>query len=117
MLAGLPAAQVRALYPDRASFASRWETTAITTPGQLRAELSRTRERGWAVEEGDVTPNFASVAVAAHDHRGLPVAGVALTFLGHKIDDERRAELVGHVRRTAEVLTRRLHGAVPGGGD
>mgnify|MGYP002652757584 CR=1 FL=1 len=44
------------------------------------------------------------------------VAGVALTFLGHKIDDERRAELVGHVRRTAEALTRRLHGAVPGGG-
>ena len=116
MLAGLPPAQVRALYPDRDSFASRWESTAITTPGQLRAELSRTRERGWAVEEGDVTPNFASVAVAAHDHRRLPVAGVALTFLGHRIDDERRAELVGHVRRTAEALTRRLHGAVPGGG-
>ena len=80
---------------------------------QLRAELSRTRERGWAVDEGDVTPNFASVAVAAHDHRGLPVAGVALTILAHKIDDERRAELVGHVRRTAEALTRRLHGAAP----
>ena len=41
------------------------------------------------------------------------MAGVALTFLAHKIDDERRVELVGHVRRTAEALTRRLHGAAP----
>ena len=113
MLADLPAAQVRALYPDRASFASRWESTVITTPSQLRAELERTRARGWAVEEGDVTPNFASVAVAAHDHRGLPVAAVTLTFLGHRTDEDRRADLVAQLRRTADTLTRRLHGAAP----
>lgn len=113
MLADLPAAQVRALYPDRASFASRWESTVITTPSQLRAELERTHARGWAVEEGDVTPNFASVAVAAHDHRGLPVAAVTLTFLGHRTDEDRRAELVAQLRRNADTLTRRLHGAAP----
>lgn len=115
MLADLPPAQVRALYPDRAAFASRGESTAITGPSLLRAELQRTRARGWAVEDGDVTPDFASVAVAAHDHRGLPVAGLAVTFLSHRVDEERRRELVGHLRRTADALSARLHGPRPAG--
>jgi DNA-binding IclR family transcriptional regulator len=111
MLAGLPPAQVRALYPDRSAFASRTSGTAVTSPSRLRAELARTRARGWAVEDGDVTPDFASVAVAAHDHRGLPVAGLAVTFLAHRVDEDRRQELVGHLRRTAGALSARLHGS------
>ncbi|WP_416385010.1 IclR family transcriptional regulator [Tersicoccus mangrovi] len=111
MLADLPPAQVRALYPNRDAFSTRWEHTTITTPSRLRAELDRTRARGWAVEEGDVTPEFASVAVAAHDHRGLPVAGVALTFLSHRVDEERRRALVDELRRTADALSTRLHGS------
>lgn len=117
MLADLPPAQVRALYPNRAAFSSRHtapdERTGIITPSRLRAELDRTRARGWAVEEGDVTPDFASVAVAAHDHRGLPVAGLALTFLSHRVEEERRRELVSHLRRTADALSARLHGPGP----
>ena len=76
MLAELPPPQVRALYPNREAFTSRWEHTEINGPSRLRAELERTRARGWATEDGDVTPDFASVAVAARDHRGLPVAGL-----------------------------------------
>ncbi|OMH34386.1 IclR family transcriptional regulator [Tersicoccus sp. Bi-70] len=110
MLADLPAAQVRALYPNRDAFSSRWEHTVVTSPSRLRAELDRTRARGWAVEEGDVTPEFASVAVAAHDHRGLPVAGIALTFLSHRVDEDRRRDLVAHLRQTADALSTRLHG-------
>ena len=113
MLAALPAAQVRALFPDRAAFTSRWESTTITGPGKLRGELERTRERGYATEEGDVTPDFASVAVAARDHRGLPVAGLAITFLAHRVDEGRRLELVDELRRTADALTTRLHGPRP----
>lgn len=111
MLAGLPAAQVWALYPDRSAFASRTSDTGVTSPSRLRAELARTRTRGWAVEDGDVTPDFASVAVAAHDHRGLPVAGVAVTFLSHRVDEGRRRDLVVHLRRTADALSGRLHGS------
>lgn len=110
MLAGLPPAQMRALYPNRASFSSRWESTEITTPGRLKIELERTRERGWAAEDGDVTPNFASVAVAAQDHRGLPVAGLAITFLAHRVNEAHRHELVRHLRRTAQLLSVRLYG-------
>jgi DNA-binding IclR family transcriptional regulator len=111
MLAALPPAQVRALYPNREAFTSRWERTEIVGPSRLRAELERTRARGWAMEDGDVTPDFASVAVAARDHRGLPVAGLAITFLADRVDEEARRRLVDHLRRTAEALSARLYGA------
>lgn len=110
MLAGLPAAQVRALYPDRASFVSRWQDAAITGPRELRSELERTRARGWAREDGDVTPDFASVAVAARDHRGLPVASFAVTYLADRVDADAEARLVRRLQDAAATLSRRLHG-------
>lgn len=113
MLAELPAAQVRALYPDKSAFASRSEGTTVVGPRELRAELERTRVRGWAEEEGDVTPDFSSVAVAAHDHLGMPVAGLAVTYFAPRVDDARRAALVERLRRAARTLSARLYGVRP----
>lgn len=115
MLADLPAAQVRALYPGKEAFAARTELGNVRSPGELREELARTRERGWAVEDGDVTPDFASVGVAVHDHRGLPVAAVAVTYLTHRLDDAAVQGIVAALRRAAGALTSRLHGARPQG--
>lgn len=105
ILAGLSAAQVRALYPDRASFVQR-HGTGPTSPSALRALLSETRQRGHAVEDGEVTPGFASVAAAVLDHNGYPVAGVAVT----RPSDEPDPGIAGAVRGTAEALSRRLVG-------
>ena len=79
MLAALPAAQVRALYPDRER-SSTGHGTGPASPSALRALLAETRQRGHATEDGEVTPGFASVAAAVLDHNGHPVAGVAVTF-------------------------------------
>ncbi|HEY0637005.1 MAG TPA: IclR family transcriptional regulator C-terminal domain-containing protein, partial [Pseudonocardiaceae bacterium] len=38
------------------------------------------RRRGWAVEDGHVTPGFASVAAPVLDHGGRPTAAVGVTF-------------------------------------
>lgn len=108
VLADLPAAQVRALYPDRDAFTTR-HGTGPTSLRALRAVLAETRARGHAVEDGDVTPGFSSVASAVFDHAGHPVAGVALTFETTLAD---RDPLVAAVRRTAATLTRRLGGRV-----
>ena len=51
-----------------------------TSPSALRSLLAETRQRGYAVEEGEVTPGFASVAAPVLDHNGHPVAGVAVTY-------------------------------------
>lgn len=105
ILAALPAAQVRALYPNRSSFADR-HGIGPSSPGDLRALLSETRQRGYAIEDGEVTPGFSSVAVAVLDHNGHPVAGVAVT---HDGAGEATA-MADAVRDTASLVSRRLGG-------
>ena len=107
VLAALPAAQVRALYPDRSAFVDR-HGLGPTSLSALRALLAETRQRGYAVEEGEVTPGFSSVAAAVLDHNGHPVAGVAVTFPTDDPPDLRRT--TSATRATAAGLTRRLGG-------
>jgi DNA-binding IclR family transcriptional regulator len=106
ILAGLPAAQVRALYPDATAFVLRHDR-GPTSLSKLRTLLSETRQRGFATEDGEVTPGLASVAVAVLDHNEHPVAGVALTYPGGEADP---AALARHALATARTLTRRLSG-------
>ena len=107
ILAALPPSQVRALYPDKAAFVDR-HGLGPTSPSALRAVLTETRQRGYAVEEGEVTPGLASVAAAVLDHNGHPLAGVAVTFPAD--DPPAPARAAEATRRTADLLTRRLRG-------
>ena len=106
ILAQLPAAQVRALYPSAHDFVDR-HGLGPRSLSALRTVLSETRQRGYATEDGEVTPGLASVAAAVLDHNGHPVAGVAVTYA---TDDADAARLVDDVRRTAAGLTRRIGG-------
>jgi len=109
VLAALPAAQVRALYPDRSAFVDR-HGTGPTSLSALRTLLAETRQRGYAVEEGEVTPGFASVAAAVLDHNQHPVAGVAVTY---PVDAGLDVDMaVAATQACADTLTRRLGGAV-----
>ena len=104
ILALLPATQVRALYPSPRDFVDR-HGKGPRTLGALRTVLAETRQRGFATEDGEVTPGFASVAAAVVDHNAHPVAGVAVTF-----EDGDAVALSQAVRRTATTLTRRIGG-------
>jgi DNA-binding IclR family transcriptional regulator len=107
ILCALPAAQVRALYPDAASFVDR-TGSGPRTLSALRAVLSQTRRRGYAIEDGEVSPGLSSVAAPVLDHNGHPVAGLAVTY-----PDDAGLEappLADEVRRSAAALTRLLGG-------
>ena len=107
ILAALPPAQVRALYPDRGAFVDRHGTGPRTLPA-LRTVLLETRQRGYATEDGEVTPGFASIAAPVLDHNGHPVAGLAVTYASEDEVDLASVRLA--VRRGAEALTARLGG-------
>ena len=77
--------------------------------------LAETRQRGYAVEDGEVTPGFASVAAPVLDPNGHPVAGVAVTFPSDDVPPDARAALLPPVVRAAAELSRRL-GARPHAG-
>ncbi|MFU8841149.1 MAG: IclR family transcriptional regulator [Nitriliruptoraceae bacterium] len=113
LLAHLPAAQIRALYPDAAALVGR-TGLGPATPRDLRRLLAETRTRGHATEDGEVTLGYASIAAAAFDHTGRPVAGVAITVRSDADADTRLATIVPAVTTTAAALTARLHGVAPG---
>jgi DNA-binding IclR family transcriptional regulator len=107
ILAALPTAQVRALYPDRESFVQR-HAVGPSSLSALRTVLAETRQRGLATEDGEITPGFASVAACVLDHNDLPLAGVAVTY---PTDSDVDTALVAEaVRSTAAALTRRVRG-------
>jgi DNA-binding IclR family transcriptional regulator len=109
MLASLPPQQVRALFPSRDAFIQR-HGVGPTTLSQLRALLAQVRHNGFAVEDGTVTPQFASVAAPVLDPSGHPVAGVAVTYPSAEVTDSEQTRLSGEVIGTATELTRRLRG-------
>lgn len=112
ILAALPTAQVRALYPSSAAFVQRHDQ-GPTSLSQLRRLLVDVRATGFAAESGSVTPGLASVASAALDHNAHPVAGIAVTYPVDEADDRDQRELITAVRWCAGELTRRLGGAAP----
>ncbi|MBK9739162.1 MAG: IclR family transcriptional regulator [Actinobacteria bacterium] len=107
MLADLPAAQVRALFPSKSAFVDRTGhgPTSLTALTRL---LVAERAKGWSEEDGFIVDGYASVAVAVHDHSGRPVASVGLTFRSDRVDGATRAHLAAHARRAARELSRRM---------
>ncbi|MGH3358507.1 MAG: IclR family transcriptional regulator [Nocardioidaceae bacterium] len=110
ILATLPAAQVRALFPDRTAFVDR-HGRGPRTPTALRDLLADTRTRGYATEDGEVTPGFASVAVAI---QGPPssaiVASIAITYDSER-DTPDVAALVEEIAAASGTVASRLRGS------
>ena len=79
----------------------------------MRRELDQTTQRGYAVERGDVTPDFHSLAVAIRDSNDWPVAAVAVTFLADRVPEEQREALLVQIRATAAAITSRVQGKRP----
>lgn len=115
ILAGLSTAQVRALFPGPDAFVDR-HGTGPRTLFALRALLVDTRRRGHAIEHGEVTPGFASVAVAIPGGATPRLASIAVTYPydADAATDEAAAAAVVHVlKATAHDVGRRL---LPGTG-
>jgi DNA-binding IclR family transcriptional regulator len=113
MLAELPPAQLRALYPDRAAFAERHPEgeadAAEWSYGRLKRVLADVRARGWAAEDGEVTSGLASAGASVVDHLGWPAAAIAVTFPDDAATGLRERAVEG-VREAAATLSRRIRG-------
>jgi DNA-binding IclR family transcriptional regulator len=112
MLAELPAAQIRALFPS-AEVLVRRNDRGPARVSELRRMLTDVRARGYAQEEETITDGFSSVARAVCDHTGHPVAAVTVTYVTTEVDEAGHAAIVAAVNRAVVALTRRLHGSRP----
>ncbi|TFD20384.1 IclR family transcriptional regulator [Cryobacterium sp. TMS1-13-1] len=109
LLAALPAAQLRALYPNQAALEQR-DGRGPRTRLELRAVLDRVKTDAYATENGEITPGIASVALAVHDHAGWPAAAIAVTFAQDRFAPGDWTALAETVAATAAELSRRIGG-------
>lgn len=108
LLAALPPAQFRALYPDSRLTLSKRVGRGPESVSELRHIIHTTRARGYATEDDEVTEGFSSVASAVTDHTGWPVASIALTAPWSADWVRERDQLATQVNQAASTLGRRL---------
>ncbi|MHB1235086.1 MAG: IclR family transcriptional regulator [Microbacteriaceae bacterium] len=109
MLSALPAVQLAAVYPPGEELPTRHGPAL--TPDRLGRMLAETRERGWATENGDIDPEYASVAAVVLDHNGYPAAAIGLTFRDSAVTPDEWGLLGTATSRAAGSLSRRIRGA------
>jgi IclR family transcriptional regulator, acetate operon repressor len=80
----------------------------ITDPTELRGELDRTRQRGFALDDREHDPHVRAVAAPVLGHTGMVVAAVGVALDHHRMPP---ATLRDNARATVEVA-RSLSGAL-----
>ena len=111
MLMHLGREQVRAVMSARGAFVDRtgYGPQSLSV---LRALLDSERHRGYAEEEGFITPGYASVAAPVLDQDGHPRAAVGLTF-DARVNSAQRERLARGALRCAQDLHTRVFSVMP----
>ena len=66
-------------YLQQGEFIALTETT-ITDPDLLRREIDAARERGWAIDDGEIYSEIACISVPVRDRSGHIVAALSASF-------------------------------------
>jgi DNA-binding IclR family transcriptional regulator len=84
----------------------RYTEASITDPAAYRAELVRTRARGYAVTRDEVYPGVTALGAPVWDHRGDLLAAIALSAPTIQVPPERLDLLARAVLETAAAISR-----------
>ncbi|WP_405624367.1 IclR family transcriptional regulator [Streptomyces sp. NBC_00076] len=106
VLAHLPKSEVDEF---AASTLEGYGEETITDPEELRVELRRVKDRGYAVNHNQYRPGVCAIAAPVLDEDGTPLAAVAVSLPDSRFEPGRLAELGRVVTDTAaEITARRL---------
>lgn len=109
ILAGLKGSQINAIYPKGKPMVDR-TGLGPTNSRDLVAKLREEFDAGFSAEDGFISEGMSSIAVAAKNHLGLPVAAIALTFRSKDVEESLRIEMVSKLKGAGEELSKRLGG-------
>jgi IclR family KDG regulon transcriptional repressor len=109
LLASLSAEQLEATLSELVL--EPWTANTITGPDELRAELVRIRERGYAVDDRELADNVRSVGAPILDHTGTVVAAVGVQLPSERLSGPRIQRAADAVLHAARECSRRLGAA------
>lgn len=76
----------------------------VTDPVDLAAMVAETRERGWAINRGELLPEAGALAVPVRDARGACIAALGLNIPLSRFTDDRVPGLVAALEAGARRL-------------
>jgi DNA-binding IclR family transcriptional regulator len=85
----------------------------ITDPARLRAEVARTRERGWAAAAGEREAGLNALAAPVLGRHGELAGILGLQGPAGRLTEARRREVLPTLLRAAATVSRELGGAEP----
>jgi DNA-binding IclR family transcriptional regulator len=106
MLAAMPAAEAGALM-DQMPF-TRFNPRTITERAAFEAELERTRERGFGVDEGEEREGAHCIGGVILDRQGAPAGAIWLTGPSSRIPASRFASVGLLLRDAARLISSKL---------
>lgn len=91
----------------------RFTAKTIVDPAELRRELQRIRERGWAVDDEEHTVGMRCVAATIHNEHGEVIAGISLSGPSVRVTENRLGELGARIVAAANAITEQIGGSGP----
>lgn len=70
----------------------------------IRDLIAETRERGYCMNRGLITPGSWTIAMAIRDYAGEPDAAVSISTIEGRLDDARQQQVYAVFRREAKVI-------------
>jgi len=80
----------------------------ITTLAQLRDELQRVRERGYALDDGEIEEGLNCIGAPIRDYSGKVVAAISIAGPAFRLTDEKIPVLARSVIKAANQLSTEL---------
>ncbi len=93
----------------------RFNDKTITDPEVLRCELDLARERGYAVNWGELDGDVGALSAAVWDRRGHVAGTVTLTVPIYRFGTDRHDELIALILGAAREISQNLGHRVGGG--
>ncbi len=86
----------------------RWTTRSLTRPLQIRTQLRRIRETGYAVNIGELDEGVNAVAAPVFNRDMRPIAAVSISCPAIRLPKQRVADYGARVAAAAAQITRAL---------